>query len=597
MAEQLQKSKFLGCAGMSRPTIRLLSLGLIVAMLGFASCEDDIREEVVVADVASIPSDSRLVGNMAYVYMENPDKDGEPYTQAELAELEYLPATSIAFDIVMKLEPLTIQVLTGDNEELMTIDPPQANENNEYVAAFESHFDDLGFKQGEQRSLSFVITYNNASEGVEPSVQTLDHTFQMANIRPRALAFLVNHAGDTLEIRTKLSAGAEKQDDDTFGSVLTFDTDGENMELLTANPSLDFRYAGDFSISQWINTTSDRFWEAFSGDKDWDNGGSNGFVVSKRGSSWCINVSDGEGNRADVTSNGPAITDGEWHLLTATFDRDGDVVIYQDGAEVGRTDMSSIGNIESGLPFNIGDDGAYKYPMNGKSGAVYVFDYVLASKEVATHANVGGKFKGNIVGQWKFDDPADLTKATIGADLQLTPGRGTDQTSVPGIAGADLAVKLGRGTSYNITHGFPAEGLQDYSVIMDVSVNQADAAGWVSLWQTISANDGDGRAFVSSGGNIWNPTGGSSSQAISWDTWHRVVITCTPEVFRVYVDGEKFKEFESSETYYLGPEIALLFADNNGEDGAITTTEVMLLNTGMPEASVMNLSSVGMPVK
>ncbi|MEQ9289077.1 MAG: LamG domain-containing protein [Cyclobacteriaceae bacterium] len=363
---------------------------LVAGLSGFiviSSCEEQVTEPLMVAAREEAPLDERLQGNEAVIQHDNPET-GKPYTDEELAALSYDPSKeehynpggNVSLDIVMKLAPQKIEVLTGDNKVLTELDIPVANEDNEYVANFSSNFDDLGFGQGEDRMLSFTITYNNAVGNQAASVQTLDFEFHLANIRPRALAFFKNGLGETFEIKTQVT-GAASELSDKYGHVFTFDGADDFITLIDSE-DLAFRHEGDFSISIWINTTSSNSDPVIIGDKDWGSGGNKGFLFAHIGSKWKLNLGDGNGSRRDLT--GGEINDGTWHHLAASFDRDGDVVIYQDGVEMGRTDMSAVGDMNSGYPLRLAQDGTSSYGLwyEGMTGEPTIFDYVLSAGEV-----------------------------------------------------------------------------------------------------------------------------------------------------------------------------------------------------------------------
>ena len=155
----------------------------------------------------------------------------------------------------MKLEPTKIEVLIGDNKVLEEIAVPTINDDNEYVVSFSSNFDDLNFGPGDEGSLSFVITYNNASGNEAASVQTLDFVFYMANIRPRAFGFLKKQGGEILELKT-LVKGAIVEENSTYGHLFTFDGEDDYVEIIDTD-ALSFRYTEDFSVSLWVKITDD----------------------------------------------------------------------------------------------------------------------------------------------------------------------------------------------------------------------------------------------------------------------------------------------------------------------------------------------------
>lgn len=387
MNKQLRKRmKFSGLPSISW---RVWGLSFTVfSLMIISSCEEQEKEPLIVADLPEKPVDDRLVGMEATLWHINP-ATGAPYTNEELAGLPYNPweeeyynpGTDFEISIVSQLEPQQIQVLIGDNEVLEDLAIPAINSDDEYVSTYSSSFDILGFGSGEERILSFAIVYNNADASQPASVQTLDYKFHMANIRPRALAFLKKSDGEILEIKTQVS-GASSMLDDAYGHIFTFDGADDYLTLIDSD-DLAFRNAGDFSISIWINTTSSNDDPVIIGDKDWGSGGNKGFLFAHIGEKWKLNLGDGASGRKDLT--GGVINDGVWHHLAATFDRDGDVVIYQDGVEMGRTDLSSTGDMTSGFPIRLAQDGTAGYGKvyEGMTGEPIIFDYVLSDGEIA----------------------------------------------------------------------------------------------------------------------------------------------------------------------------------------------------------------------
>lgn len=161
----------------------------------------------------------------------------------------------------------------------------------------------------------------------------------------------------------------------------TYEFDGSNYASLEMDSDLDFRHNGDFTISTWINTSATNSDPSFLSDKDWNGGSNKGFVLAFLGSNWKLNAGDGS-NRIDI--NGDVVNDGNWHMITATFDRSGNCSIYQDAQFFASVDMSSIGDMNSGLPIRIGQDGTgtYGVPFTGKVANTMIFDYVLTPEEV-----------------------------------------------------------------------------------------------------------------------------------------------------------------------------------------------------------------------
>ncbi len=399
MVKHLLIKEKISAIRLSKWKLGLLSLAALCFLTLVISCEEQITEPVVAASLEEVPVDARLVGNEAVIRHDNP-QTGEPYTEEELAALSYdpaksdhfLPGKNVTMDVVMKLEPSKIEVLLGDNKVFEELVVPAINDENEYVVSFSSNFDDLNFGPGDEGSLSFVITYNNAAGNEAASVQTLDFVFYMANIRPRAFGFLKKQNGEILELKTLVN-GAIVVENSTYGHLFTFDGEDDYVEIIDSD-ALSFRYTEDFSVSLWVKITEDVSDPSIIGDKDWGSGGNKGFTMFLTHERWKINLADGNGNRLDVTVSDAMraekkVDDGKWHHLVASLDRDGDVVIYQDGVELGRADMSAVGDMNSGFPINLGQDGTGTYGdfFPGQSGEPIIYDYALTAAEVAALQN------------------------------------------------------------------------------------------------------------------------------------------------------------------------------------------------------------------
>ena len=114
---------------------------------------------------------------------------------------------------------------------------------------------------------------------------------------------------------------------------LDFDQDNDYVQIPHFS-DLDFGASQDFSVECRIRTTLAAD-VAIVGNKDWDSGNLDGFVFSFKfanGPEWKINVGDGS-NRVDI--DGGSVADNQWHTLTATFDRDGMLRIYEEWCVLG----------------------------------------------------------------------------------------------------------------------------------------------------------------------------------------------------------------------------------------------------------------------
>ncbi len=160
--------------------------------------------------------------------------------------------------------------------------------------------------------------------------------------------------------------------------------DGTSKATTELNSAFNFGTDKNFSVECRVRTTHSAD-VAIVTDKDWYTGRNKGFVFSFGGGKgpWKVNVGDGI-NRIDI--NGNVVHDGEWHTLSATFDRDGQVIVYEDGVAVDSTSMSSIGNIYSGFPLSFGADAKNSYAYRGSIAEVRMFNKVISKQAINTWA-------------------------------------------------------------------------------------------------------------------------------------------------------------------------------------------------------------------
>ena len=100
------------------------------------------------------------------------------------------------------------------------------------------------------------------------------------------------------------------------------------------------------------------------GNKDWNTGGNPGFAVGAFGGNpgMGLNFNTEGSSRVDIGRYTKA-TDGEWHKIVATFDRDGEMTLYIDGQAAESKDISEQAGKSidvEGLQLVLGADGNYQ---------------------------------------------------------------------------------------------------------------------------------------------------------------------------------------------------------------------------------------------
>jgi len=206
------------------------------------------------------------------------------------------------------------------------------------------------------------------------------------------------------------------------------------------------------------------------------------------------------------------------------------------------------------------------------------------------------------VGWWKFDDTTNMLKAAIGSPLVLT---GT-QTSVPGPVAGNLATQVPLGSYFTMNHGIAANGGGDsvnvYTLQIDFSVPQIGK--WHAFFQTNPTNSGggskgDAELFTNTSNKIGTAATGYSANAITVDTWYRMVISVkNGEFFKVYLNGELWLNgtVQAVDGRWALVNELLIFADDDGDDAEINCSELGMWNVALTDAEVAKLGGISTTV-
>ena len=200
--------------------------------------------------------------------------------------------------------------------------------------------------------------------------------------------------------------------------------DGSSKVSTELNEAFNFGADKDFTVECRVRTTHPAD-VAIVTDKDWVTGRNKGFVFSFKydGLPWKVNIGDGT-NRADI--NGNEIHDNKWHTLSATFDRDGYLTIFEDGAILDSVSIQSIGNIYSGFPISFGADAKNGYTYKGSIAEVRIFNKLVSKEDInnwsckkidSTHTDFE-----SLVGYWRLTEGENFEKVE---DLSSTKAHGT----------------------------------------------------------------------------------------------------------------------------------------------------------------------------
>jgi hypothetical protein len=129
----------------------------------------------------------------------------------------------------------------------------------------------------------------------------------------------------------------------------------------------------DFSVSFWGKVAFQNDDKPFVANKDWGSGSNPGWVLATEGGGMKWNIRDDQSARRDSPTVAQQLENGNWHNVVVTFIRASVGSIYVDGQLVNIANMApdankSVGNLDTALPINIGQDGNGTY-TDGSGGA------------------------------------------------------------------------------------------------------------------------------------------------------------------------------------------------------------------------------------
>ncbi len=251
------------------------------------------------------------------------------------------------------------------------------------------------------------------------------------------------HGGASTEERTIfiIAAGAIDQ----FGEATIGETiysaqahvaiDGPSTSYLnTGDPTGSLIIgANDFTVECWVKTNGWSSDPSIIGNKDWNNGFNEGFVLAgtTNGSTWKFNIGSGI-VRCDL--DGSTINDGEWHHLAVTVDRDGDITAYQDGSITDQETIIGAIDVDSDFDLCFGQDGTTTYGAGIQAGLseVRIWNVALSQdaliEYMCTDLDGNHPFTANLVGHWPLAENTGTSGLNnIGSNHAVFDGNATWQ--------------------------------------------------------------------------------------------------------------------------------------------------------------------------
>ena len=166
-------------------------------------------------------------------------------------------------------------------------------------------------------------------------------------------------------------------------------TSGQPDDWAVVLGHLESVYSNDFSVSLWERTSTSGD-GALIGNKDWSVGTNIGWVISSLEAK-NVNWNTLGGTRRDIGLN-PPFSDGQWHLVTVTFDRSANqVTCYMDGVPANTSSIGASGfsSLNGGLNTLVGSSGNGSYSASGDLDDLGIWARVLTPGEVASIYGAG----------------------------------------------------------------------------------------------------------------------------------------------------------------------------------------------------------------
>jgi hypothetical protein len=183
---------------------------------------------------------------------------------------------------------------------------------------------------------------------------------------------------------------------------------------------LNFGTSTDFSIAFWTKAVTWSGDPSFIGNKNWNSGGNQGYVLANDGDGhfqW--NLAGPPGSRKDYDGPPGTFSDGAWHHVVVTFERNGVASTYVDGVLRDARPLTASQNdvnTPAEMATNIGQDGTGNY---GSRFTDVTFDDIGIWRRVVTPQEVAGIFAAGQAGKdlstVVISGPADA--GTLGVSL------------------------------------------------------------------------------------------------------------------------------------------------------------------------------------
>ena len=205
------------------------------------------------------------------------------------------------------------------------------------------------------------------------------------------------------------------------------------------------------------------------------------------------------------------------------------------------------------------------------------------------------------VGWWTFDNPDNLLEGTGVATLQGTAHSlsnvdvfDLEDLGIVPVAGPtedNGAISVPVNSSLLMTTNLEEQTLSTYTLLMDI--HEAELSGYTALFQNDPTNSKDGSFYIKNGQLGLNSNGLGYNGMLSADKWHRVLFVVRDNNVKVYLDGKFIGQSTSANAgHWQMGKAALFFADDNGEEHLIETSELRFWDKALTSNQVAQLGTI-----
>ena len=329
-------------------------------------------------------ADGRLIG-LEVTFKHTDPRTGE--VQTNEFEEYYRDNDEVKVNIESNKTIKKVEVVDATSQKALTTIEVNGNTSN-----FSYPVKDLNIPFGQRASLKFHLYFDDEGKDGFSYPSMKSYTFNVISDIPSIVNFK-KADGSLVELKT------------TDFNIVGFAKDSQHGVYATTKPNevsylevensslLNFGATRNFSISFWVQSNHDTDDPAMMGTQDWNSSNNKGWIVAWLNGRIRVVACDGEGHKTDFrTTETQSILGTSWHFVSIVFNRTGNAEIWLD-AQLAVTKIMVNGNIDTGLPVRINQDGTATYSprLQAKYSNIIFHDYALTAAQISQLYNSSKK--------------------------------------------------------------------------------------------------------------------------------------------------------------------------------------------------------------